>query len=374
MNKLFKTIIELRNSSDFCIDTSNSNRYRIVINENNGTKTAYYFSAPIYNINSKKLLDLKFTNGTTPRLIGSNAQITFSNSINLNNQNGNCYISLNDRIDRISDYELHEGENVIMPTLNGFVYKIPIKNASQRLIRLKTNRNFLTTRANNKCFALMIDKFTPFICVSAIGIEDGSGHIKSPFIISNRKLSDREYEISSSGSINLGKYLVFEINMYERKLIQDTTVESLNSKTNNAFGTMAYIGVSTEFGEQWLYSRIDYMRMGEIAGCRVKNATAYIPKLNNSTVDADAYKVSERFCSFGSTWDNKKSASSHINRSYDMDNYIAVDITGALIHERSKQIIATNGLIFKPSNKNGFVAISTGDSCFLPQIIAINYY
>ena len=374
MNCLLKTIADLRKKKDLHIDTSNSDRYRIVINETDGTKTAYYFSAPIYNINSKKLVDLKFTDSATPRLIGTNAQITFSDSIKLNNTNGNCFITLNNHVERISDHELHEGENAIFPTTNGFVYKMPVSSTSNYSIMLKTDRAFLTTRANNKYFALMIDKFTPFAYISAIGIEDSCGYIISPFAIVYRKISDYEYEISASNNISTGKYLVFEINMYERKLIQDTTVESLNPKDNNAFGSTAYIGTTSEFGEQWLYSRIDYMRMNNIAGCRVKNATAYIPKLSNNNLDIVAYKVSERFCSFGSNWNNKKSESNYVNRSGSTDRYVVIDITSALIHEKSKQVIATNGLILKPAKKNDFVAITTGDSCFLPQIIAINYY
>lgn len=220
----------------------------------------------------------------------------------------------------------------------------------------------------------MIDKFTPFMFVCGIGIEDSTGYISSPLIISNRKLSDYEYEVLLSTPNNIGKYYVFEINMYEKKLIHDTTVESANTKINNAFGSSAYIGRTSNFGEQWLYSRIDYMRMNNIAGFRIKNATAYIPKLSNNRFDIDVYKVSERFCSFGSNWNNKKSASNFVNRSYCTESYLVIDITNALIHEKSKQVIATNGLILKPTRKNNFVAITTGDSCFLPQIIAINYY
>ena len=374
MNRLLKTVSDLRKKKDLHIDTSNSDRYRIVINEADGTKTAYYFSVPIYNINSKKLVDLKFTDSATPRLIGTNAQITFSNSIKLNNTNGNCFITLNNHIERISDCELHEGENIILPTTNGFIYKIPFKNALSHSIKLKTDRAFSTTRSNNKYFALMIDKFTPFVYVSASGIEHSNGCINSPFTVTNRKISEYEYEILVSGNIGKGKYFVFEINMYEKKLIQDTTVESFNPKVNNAFGSTAYIGSTSEFGEQWLYSRIDYMRMNAISGCRVKNATAYIPKLSSNDLDISAYNVSERFCSFGLNWNNKKSESNYVNRSGSTDRYVVIDITSALIHEKSKQVIATNGLILKPAKKNDFVAITTGDSCFLPQIIAINYY
>ena len=374
MNNILKKIVEIRKEHDFYIDTTNSNRYRIVVNESGGSKTAYYFSSPIYNINSRKIVDLKFTNNSTPHLIGSNAKITFSNNIKMNNVNGNCYMTLETLPDRISDFELLEGENIILPSTNGFAYKVPVEKALNHPITLKTDRNDFTVRSNNKYFALMIDKFTPFVYISAIGIEDDNGYIISPFTITHNKISDHEYKICASTNRNVGKYLVFEINMYERKLIQDTTVESACPNENNAFGSTAFLGTTSEFGEQWLYSRVDHMCINDIAGYRVKKAIAYIPKLSKNTFDVDAYRVSERFCSFGSNWDNKKSESNLVNRSFCDENYVVIDITNSLIHEKSKQIIATNGLIIKPTKKNDFVAVTTGDSCLLPQIIAINYY
>lgn len=374
MNVILNKMVELRKDRDFLIDTTNSNRHRIVVNEKDGTKTAYYFSTPIYNINSRKLVDLRFTDNSTPRLIGSNSQITFSNNVKMNNANGNCFVALKEKPKRVSDFELHEGQNIILPTTNGFVYKVPVKNASKYPILLKTDRGVFTTRSNNKYFALMKDKFTPFVYVSAIGVEDANGFIIAPFTITNNKITDYEYKVCALRTEDVGKYLVFEINMYERKMIQDTTVESAFPNENNAFGSTAFLGTTSEFGEQWLYSRVDYMCINDIAGCRVKNAIAYIPRLSQNAFNIDAYKVSERFCSFGSNWDNKKSESNLVNRSYSTENYIVIDITNSLIHEKSKQVIATNGLILKPTNKNDFISITTGDSCFMPQIIVINYY
>ena len=374
MNSPLKTIVELRKERDFLIDTTNSDRHRIVINERDGTKTAYYFSTPIYNINTRKLLDLKFTDSTIPRLIGSNAQITFSKGIKMNNTNGTCFFSLKDKSRRISDFELREGDNIILPTTNGVVYKVPIENLQKHSMNIKTDRAGLTTRANNKCFALMLDKFTPFVYISTIGIENENGYIIAPVTMNSRQINDYEYEITASTSSNIGKYIVFEINMYEKKLIQDTTVESLNPTVNNVFGTTAYVGKTTEFGEQWLYSRIDYMRMTKIVGSRVRKVIVHMPRLSDTAIEIDAYKVSERFCSFGSTWNNKKGETNFVSHSDNTERYITVDITSALINGKSKQLIATNGLIFKPQKENNsFIAMTTGDSCFLPQIVEVNY-
>ena len=48
MNAILSQIAALRAGRPVTIDYKNTNRYRIVARENDGTKTAYYFSAPIY--------------------------------------------------------------------------------------------------------------------------------------------------------------------------------------------------------------------------------------------------------------------------------------------------------------------------------------
>lgn len=60
MTSIFEEILKLRNGTPLVIDDKNSNRYRIVTVEPNGSKTAYYFSTPIYNHRTRKALDLKF--------------------------------------------------------------------------------------------------------------------------------------------------------------------------------------------------------------------------------------------------------------------------------------------------------------------------
>ena len=60
MNSILNEITKLRKGKPLAIDRKNKNRYRIVTFESDGSKTAYYFSAPIYNNKSKKLIDKTF--------------------------------------------------------------------------------------------------------------------------------------------------------------------------------------------------------------------------------------------------------------------------------------------------------------------------
>ena len=76
MNSILNEVAMLRKGRALVVDRSNKNRYRLVTHEGDGSKTAYYFSVPIYNEVSRKLLDLKFHNqGNIPNSIGSNSNI-----------------------------------------------------------------------------------------------------------------------------------------------------------------------------------------------------------------------------------------------------------------------------------------------------------
>ena len=60
MNSILTEISKLRKREPFTIDYKNSNRYRVVAINPNVTKSAYYFSVPIYNNKPLKSIDLKF--------------------------------------------------------------------------------------------------------------------------------------------------------------------------------------------------------------------------------------------------------------------------------------------------------------------------
>ena len=59
MRSVLEEITKLR-KEPFIIDHHNSNRYRLVVQENDGSKTGYYFSTPIYNRKTRKLIEHRF--------------------------------------------------------------------------------------------------------------------------------------------------------------------------------------------------------------------------------------------------------------------------------------------------------------------------
>lgn len=374
MISVLKEIEKFRQSGPMSIDYTNNNRYRVVINENNGTKTAYYFSCPIYNLKTRKGIDLSFHKKEGAIYsVGSNGNITFSDCIRMDNTEGYASFSLENNVSAISTNELASGKNRIYLTANGFMYKINCTNKKYFIFDLEVAKPFMEVRANNKCFSLMSERFKPFITLSCIGTAEENGNIVAPAKMDYQRLNDKTYRITVSPCTPVGKWILMEVNLYEPKLFQDTTVESMNPNSNNAFGSAAFIGNTSEYGEQWLYSRPDFNKLLELDGNKIIKTILHLPKHNSYGVEIQCFKVSARFCSFGSNWENKISASSYVTGSYSKSNYQSINLTD-LLTDKFGNLIRSDGFILRTKEKNnGFSAVATADSYYTPQIFEINF-
>ena len=374
MNSILGEISTLRKGAPLVIDYKNSNRYRLVAIEQNGTKTAYYFSSPIYNNRTRKAVDMKFhSKGGVAYTTGSNANITVGSSIRMENPEGSCVISLSEQISRISETEIVYTNKRLYPTANGIALRSFCNDGNGCTFSVEISKPFLEVRANDKYFALMSERFRPFVSFSCIGTSDANGNIIAPAKISYQKITDRKYAVSVIPCSSLGISVLIEANLYEPKLFQDTTVESKNAKVNNAFGSAGFIGSTREFGEQWLYSRPDFTNMSELNDKKILRAILHLPKLNTGAVELTSSKVAARFCSFGSTWNNKKGATSSLFESLIAEDYIDLNLM-PLLANKSGRLVKEEGFILKAKKKDsGFAVIATGDSYFAPQILEINY-
>lgn len=374
MESILNEISILRKSAPLIIDYKNSNKYRVVAIEDNGTKTAYYFTTPIYNSRTRKAIDMKFySNGGTIYSTGSGTNITLSNNIRMENAEGSCVASLTDHVRLVSNRKAVCGNEKILPTTNGLAIISTCMDGMSFSFSIEVSKPFMEVRANDKYFALMSQKFRPFVSVSCLGTADSTDNIISPAKMTYQKTSDCKYTITISSCSKLGKSIAFELNLYEEKLFQDTTVESKNSKTNNAFGSVGFIGSTKEFGEQWLYARPDFAKMNDLNDKKLLRAILHFPRLNRNTVELTASKVSARFCSFGSTWDNKIAETSPFEDSQITDHYINLNMM-PILADKNGRLVRGEGFILKAKKKDsGFAVIATGDNYFAPQILEINY-
>ena len=370
MVSILQEITQLRNGRSVVVDRNNRNRYRIVTNEPDGTKTAYYFSVPIYNIITRKAVDLKFCKkDDSIQLVGSNANINISNLICMENSHGTCQISLNSQLTYASELEVRYGKTILRPTTNGVFFK----TVGPTTFTIQVASPFLKIQATEKYLAFMQNKYQPFVTVSCIGASNGSDEVTTPALIKYQILDECQCAVTVSPADPNNNCLMFEINLYEEKLVQDTTVESGNPRKNNVFGGTAFIGTTKCFGNQWLYSRFDFSKLSDLADRHIIQAVMHFPKYNQNKTILRAFNVLARFCSFGSNWDNKVATAGFISDSVYSHHYQNLDFTRLLADKSTGKLIQSEGIVLFSPFVGNFSVISTGDSHYKPQILEINF-
>ena len=220
----------------------------------------------------------------------------------------------------------------------------------------------------------MLEEYRPFITVSSIGGINEKGNVVAPSILRNEKITSRESKLSVIPQSPQSTSVLFEINMYEQKLFQDTTVESKNPDTNNSFGGIAYIGKTDLYGEQWLYTRPVISYLSEFVDKKVNKAILHMKKFNKNEVPLSGHKIESRFCSFGSTWNNRISNRGCFAKSYSRNDFVSLNITQIVVDLKLGYLIQSDGFIIKSDSIfNEFSALSSGDNFYAPQILEINY-
>lgn len=362
-----REICLLRNSKNFELDLNNSNRYRLVVKENSGA-TAYCFSTPIYNLDSGKLVKRYFVEENEDYVFqGSNAKVTVhKNYIILSNKDGSITASFDCEGFDLHGYNLRSENMTLVPTFNGVSITV---GAPSVKFTVKTDITPFDIRHSSKSFAVMKENFRPFFMITPIASSRNDGCFE-PAVVSYSSIDECTYSVEISA--DNAEAVQFELNMYEFKLFQDTTVESRRPDENNAFGGMAFIGKTNEFGDQWLYSRPDLSKISELYPVCVKKILLHVPCLYKSSEKVSLFAPIARFCSFGSTWNNKIGQTGQLSEFYQNNNYLTVDLTEIMSDPIEKRIIYSEGLIVK-GNGAGYAALSTADCYIYPQILEISY-
>ena len=113
--------------------------------------------------------------------------------------------------------------------------------------------------------------------------------------------------------------------------------------------------------------------MADLNDRKILRAILHLPKLNSGAVALSAFGLTARFCSFGSTWDNKIGETSSLTDSQTTEDYVDLDLL-PILSDKHSRLSANEGFILKSKKKDsGFSAIATGDSYAYPQILEINY-
>ena len=360
----------LRGEKDLMINKANVNRYRIVLCEGNGTQTAYYFSAPIYHSTDRTLASLRFTGSGI--LQGTNGMISVTGStMTFTKGRDKIHFDLPaGPLQRTG--EIMTGEGIeLHPTLNGAAVKLSC-GGEGTTIRIRTERPFWHIRANSKYFALMEEPFQPLLVLSGIGAFGDNGTLCGGVKMAFEKVHDQEFTVWICSTSDDKRTLWFEINLYEPKLFLDTTVESRHPGENNAYGSTAFLGSTYSYGTQWLYTRPDYTILGDVQNRELKRIQLYVPMYGGEKTVLSGVTLSRRFCSFGSTWENKVGTERCFGNSRALGRYHVLDLTDILVEPEHRLLCQPDGWVLRARN-GGYTAVSTGDSSFFPQILAVQF-
>lgn len=359
----------LGGESDFVIDEQNSNRYRILTKGTKGC-AAYYFSTPIYSIQTNELVRMNFEKYDNKYLFrGSNSVITVSDDKCIfENQDGKAVLIFNERI-KIQETPNTETSPIsVTPTVNGIKVVAKTKCLKMRLI---VETECEEVRSGSTYLSVMKEKFKPFLSVATLFANNADGAVASVEL--EYQEDGLEYELDLCHELVDGE-LCFEVNLYEPKLFQDNVVTSAVPEQNNVYSAIAFLGSTEWYGETWLYSRLDFTKIPELLTERVGKILLHIPTLGATSKNIEAFVCTKRFCSFGSTWAKKPSAGKKISDSINAGKYITIDVTNAFNVQFNSKLVENEGLIIKKEkNMNEFVPIATGDCYFAPQILEIEF-
>lgn len=375
MNSIFEEIEKLRSGRCVNIIEPLTNRYTVLCQETDKTKTAYCFSVPVRSIKTNDVVDLRFHHSKYGSVFyGSEAKITVTDRVEMINQHGRCDVVFQGKVSKKTEAAVYINHNdhclELRPTLNGLLFIMDYDNIqSQPTINLHLDRFFGSTHANGKFFSIMREPLVPFVTVSCIGVINAQGSVLAPCELHCEKVGDLEYALTFSSANKTSARIAIEVNIYEPKLFHDTTVESLHPEENNSFGGVAFLGESKSFGEQWLYSRLEISNIAHLQSKKITKAILHIPKLSRCVTPLTVNRISTRFCSFGSTWQNKIAITDPVAESSASNGYHHLDVTRLLGNLNKKY----DNFVIRAKSIGNPVVIPTGDSFYAPQILEVQF-
>ena len=366
-----ETVASIKKQSTLDVDTNQCNRHCILLNTKNG-KEAYYFATPIYNLSSRKLINRQFMsvqNGY--RLIGSSCEVIItSTQIKFLRQEHWVCVNFGGTLRWIlQDNVLISDRLTIIPTYNG----IAIRGRVEQLwFDVTMNLPYNSVRKSRNCVCFMESQFKPIFVVSSLYSQKSNNEC-NPLAIKYKEENKSHGTFSCVVSDHIFNQGIVEFDFYESKLIQDTPVSGKHPKENNAFGPIAFIGKSNFYGTQWLYSRLDIGKILEVQNKLIYEIKMHIPKISQGTIPVDLFHLTGRFCSFGSTWDNKIPKSEKHNAITVNQDYICVDLTSLYVNQG--RFVESSGVVFVPGRSTDFgnQVFVTGDTYLTPPVISIRY-
>lgn len=369
--KTIQAITQKRDISRF----QKINRYGVTAKFDK-SKHSFFFSTPIYDTQRSVLIEGRFIpKGNGYFVQGSSAEIFVSDhEINLHTATGKMRIFWKEKQEFVLCDEsrlLRSAEMSIYPTFNGVLVRQAIENS----VTLFFESNLIQegeVKANSKFFAYMKGKYEPFLTLGAMYAENANGQRFYGLNVKVKQETSRQMRIEIKSRESNATRCAWEINAYEPKLIQDTTVESNRPTENNVFGNVTHLGRSSEYGTQYLYSRFDFTKLPAESKKNIRKVYWHIPYYAICGQAFEAAMTLKRFCSFGSRWDNKVAYEKTNIRCYRKNGFVTFDLSEYFL-DTSGNLLERAGIVLRSSQSDAFGIFATADNYFTPQIIELEY-
>lgn len=377
---ILDTIKQVRGNLPFLISENNQNIYRVLLNEPDGGKTAYYFNSPLYRRRDGNLIRKCFVqNGDVQAFEGSTAKITYQNGeFCMADHSGSLFVCFErGNLELTERGTLYSRDLHIEPTLNGIVVKAACVGNTPFEFSIRTTEIFSNIKKNSKYLAFMRNKFEPFFVISSLYAHADATNGFVPCTVAAEAETDGTYTVTIQSTTSETNSVLFEINLYEGKFFQDTTVESGAPDRNNCYGSSSFLGQTDELGEQWLYTKTSRKKVFDIENRPIQSVRMFIPVFKKGVFLPTAYLPLERFCSFGSTWKKKIPFTDLLTTAefaqYNEQFYI-LDLSKLLIDPTTHFLRRTEGFVLRLANAGeDYSVIATGDCCKAPQFLEIRY-
>lgn len=260
-------------------------------------------------------------------------------------------------------------EMSITPTFNGVLVTQRYHGPLYFTCMIKSEKK-AHIRMNSKSFACMKDTFMPVFTLCTM--YGGTG-LENPGVnLAMKQENDSKVRLRMIASDNQAQAVCWEVNLYEPKLIMDTTVESARANENNVYGNVAFLGHTSDHGVQYLYSRFDLPKLENDPQKKMKRFLLYIPYYKAGEQGFRMSAPFRRFCSFGSNWANKMPATEFGVKYEKHDGYFTFDLSKYLLGADGK-FKENTGVVLYSSAPEGVSILSTADNYDRPQIVEIQY-
>ena len=358
------------------------NRYCVDVELPDGKLGSCYCSSPIYTNNGKPIDCNIHLSGSSFSWQCSSAQASVTGCrIRLTSGDGSVSCAIGNAPFRIESGHLISECASIIPTVGGVQFSIK-RGIGDINLEINVEGVHTLNRSTTKYIAAMIDDFRPLFILSAIGIKHADGSLR-PFELCGKITENNIYTVCAVGNENVGcigacgkspcecEY-VFELSMYEQRLFLDTTVDIKHSGENNVYGAIAYIGNTPELGTQWLYTRPSAV-IALNPAAPIRGASVSVPILYRRGEIPEVYRLSEHFCSIGTTWDGRLNGAERMPITVKND-CLLIDIYDQFVDSSCGNYRCFDGILLRtPKNSQSLCVIPTGDNTAHPWMLCLKY-